>query len=73
MAELKQQYCKALEEWFANVEQCSDPNTRSKSLKNAIHHTTLNTFGLKNRQYSDWYKNHVMFFYQLLKNNVKSC
>ena len=54
--ELKQQYCSSLAEKLQDAEWCDDPDSLWTGLKNVIHQTALDVFGLKQRQDPDWYR-----------------
>ena len=56
MPELKQQYCSSLAEELQDAEWCDDPDSLWTGLKNVIHQTALDVFGLKQRQDPDWYR-----------------
>ena len=56
VAELKEQYCKALDEKLAVIAPSNDPQAYWDSLRSTIHQTALDTFGLKQRQNPDWYR-----------------
>ena len=56
MPELKQQYCSSLAEKLQDAEWCDDPDSLWTGLKNVIHQTAVDVFGLKQRQDPDWYR-----------------